>query len=186
MWAMACSRGSLPHQKGGCVSSLADAQQSSALRGGASRLGCCWGRTVLEVWAHQLVRDSHPVRGPETAQKQAQPDRAPSAGWTSHSQYRAARRGCFGGSACKESACEVGDPGSILVSRRCPGEGNGYPLQHSCLDKNSMDRGASWGSVHGVAKSRTRLADQAHRRSRIRTGRAGKSKSDEEKIAFSL
>ena len=37
-------------------------------------------------------------------------------------------------------------------------EGNGTPLQHSCL-KNPMDRGAWWASVHGVAKSRTRLSD---------------------------
>ena len=37
---------------------------------------------------------------------------------------------------------------------RSPGEGNGYPLQYSCL-KNSMDRGPWWATVHGVAKSRT-------------------------------
>ena len=40
----------------------------------------------------------------------------------------------------KESACSAGDPGLILASGRCPGEGNGYPLQYSCLE-NSMDRG---------------------------------------------
>ena len=39
-----------------------------------------------------------------------------------------------------------------------PGEGNGNPLQYSCLE-NSMDRGAWWATVHGVAKSRTRLSD---------------------------
>ena len=38
------------------------------------------------------------------------------------------------------------------------GEGNGTPLQHSCLE-NAMDRGAWWAVVHGVAKSRTRLSD---------------------------
>ena len=54
----------------------------------------------------------------------------------------------------KESACNAGDPGSI------PGLGislrkwNGYPLQYYCL-KNSMDRGAWWATVHGVAKSQT-------------------------------
>ena len=42
------------------------------------------------------------------------------------------------------------------VWRRSPGEGNGNPLQYSCLE-NSMDRGAWWSTVHGVAKSRTRL-----------------------------
>ena len=38
------------------------------------------------------------------------------------------------------------------------GEGNGTPLQYSCLE-NPMDRGAWWAAVHGVAKSRTRLSD---------------------------
>ena len=49
----------------------------------------------------------------------------------------------------KESACNVGDPGSIPGSGRSPGEGKGYPLQYSSL-KNSMDF-----IVRGVAKSRT-------------------------------
>ena len=44
------------------------------------------------------------------------------------------------GSDSKESACNVGDPGSIPGLGRFPGEGNGYPLQRSCLE-NSMDRG---------------------------------------------
>ena len=38
------------------------------------------------------------------------------------------------------------------------GEGNGTPLQYSCLE-NPMDRGAWWAAVHGIAKSRTRLSD---------------------------
>ena len=46
----------------------------------------------------------------------------------------------------------MGDPGSITGLERYPGEGNGYPLQYSCL-KDSMDRGAWWAIVHGVAKS---------------------------------
>ena len=46
-----------------------------------------------------------------------------------------------GGSDGKESACNVGDPGLIPWLGRSPGEGNGYPLQYSCLE-NSMDRGA--------------------------------------------
>ena len=56
------------------------------------------------------------------------------------------------GSGGKESAHSVGDLGSI------PGEGNGNPLQYSCL-KNSMDRGAWWATVHGVAKSQMQLND---------------------------
>ena len=59
-----------------------------------------------------------------------------------------------GGSEGKESACNVGDPCSILGSERSPGEGNGILaiLQHSCLE-NPMDRGAWWATIHGVAKS---------------------------------
>ena len=55
-----------------------------------------------------------------------------------------------GGSGGKESACNAGDQGLIPGSRRSPGEGNGYPLQYSCLE-NSMDRGAWWTTVHEVA-----------------------------------
>ena len=45
----------------------------------------------------------------------------------------------------------AGDVGLILGSGRSPGEGNGNPLQYSCLE-NTMDRGAWWAMVHGVAK----------------------------------
>ena len=67
-----------------------------------------------------------------------------------------------GGSDGKESAHNTGDLGSIaglmypLEKGRFPGEGNGYPLQYSCLE-NSMDRGSWWATVHGVAKSQTLL-----------------------------
>ena len=61
-----------------------------------------------------------------------------------------------GGLDRKESACSKGDPGSTPGSGRSPGEGNGYPLQYSCME-NSMDRGACQATVHGVAKSWTRL-----------------------------
>ena len=56
----------------------------------------------------------------------------------------------------KHLSINVGDLGSIPGSVRFPGEGNGNPLQYSCLE-NPMDRGAF--SVHGVAKSRTRLRE---------------------------
>ena len=58
------------------------------------------------------------------------------------------------GSACKVSACNVGDQGSIPGLGRSSGEGNGNPLQASCL-KNPKDRGAWRVTVHGIAKSRT-------------------------------
>ena len=57
-----------------------------------------------------------------------------------------------GGSAGKESACSVGDLGSIPGLGRCPGEGKGYPVQYSGLE-NSMDRGSWQVTVHGVSKS---------------------------------
>ena len=57
------------------------------------------------------------------------------------------------GSAGKESACSVGDLGSIPGLGRSPGEGNGYPLQYSGLE-NSVNC-----IIHGVAKSQTRLND---------------------------
>ena len=63
-----------------------------------------------------------------------------------------------GGSDGKASACNAGDPGLIPGSGRSPGEGNGNPLQYSCLE-NPMDREAWWAIVHGVAKNRTRLSD---------------------------
>ena len=63
-----------------------------------------------------------------------------------------------GGSEVKASACNAGDLGLIPGLGRSPGEGNGNPLQYSCLE-NPMDGGAWWATVHGVAKSRTRLSD---------------------------
>jgi len=51
----------------------------------------------------------------------------------------------------KETACNAGDPGSVPVLGRSPGEGNSSPLQYSCLG-NPKDRGAWWAIVHGVAK----------------------------------
>ena len=59
-----------------------------------------------------------------------------------------------GSSAGKESACNAGDPGLIPGSGRSPGERNGNPLPHSCLE-NPMNRGAWQTKVHGVAKSWT-------------------------------
>ena len=63
-----------------------------------------------------------------------------------------------GVSESKEYACNVGDLGLILESGRSPGERNGNSLQYSYLE-NSMDRGAQWAVVHGVAKNLTQLND---------------------------
>ena len=62
------------------------------------------------------------------------------------------------GSDGKESACSVGDPGSIPGLGISPGEWHGNPLQHSCLE-NPTDRGALPAGVHGAAKSQTWLSD---------------------------
>ena len=58
------------------------------------------------------------------------------------------------GSGGKESACNAGDLGSIPGSGRSPGEGNGNPLQYSCLE-NPMDGGVWWAAVYGVTQSNT-------------------------------
>ena len=67
------------------------------------------------------------------------------------------KMGFSGSSDDKEFTCNAADLGSIPGIGRFPGEGNGYPLQYSCLE-NSMDRGAWWAmvhGVHGVTKSQT-------------------------------
>ena len=66
--------------------------------------------------------------------------------------------GLPGGKDTKASAHNAGDLGSIPGPGRFPGEGNGSPLQYSCLE-NPMDGGAWWATVHGVAESQTRLSD---------------------------
>ena len=58
---------------------------------------------------------------------------------------------CFLGGS---SACNAGDVSLIPGLEISPGEGHGYPFQHSCLE-NPMDRGAWWAIVHGVTKSQT-------------------------------
>ena len=73
--------------------------------------------------------------------------------------------GCFSGhraslvaQVIKNPPAKAGDLGSIPCWGRPPREGIGYPLQYSCLG-NPMDRGNWWATVHGVAKSQTRLSD---------------------------
>ena len=58
---------------------------------------------------------------------------------------------------CLEPPCSLGSLLSVSLMT-LPGEGDGTPLQYSCLE-NPMDGGAWWAAVHGVAKSRTRLSD---------------------------
>ena len=63
-----------------------------------------------------------------------------------------------GGSVVKNPPADAGDMGSVLGSGRSSGEGNGNPLQYSCLE-NPRDGGAWQTTVHGVAKSWTQLND---------------------------
>ena len=66
-----------------------------------------------------------------------------------------------GGTVLKNPPAHVGDTGDVGFIPglgRSVGEGNGYPLQYSCLE-NSMDRGGWWATGHGVAKSQTQLSD---------------------------
>ena len=60
--------------------------------------------------------------------------------------------------AMQETTCTAGNAGSTSGLGRSPGEGNGNPLQYSCLG-NCMDRGVRRATVHRVTKSRTRLSD---------------------------
>ena len=69
--------------------------------------------------------------------------------------------GFAGGSAVKNPPANAGDMNSIPGPGRSPGEGNGKPLQYSCLE-NPMDRGAWRAVVHGVTKSQTRLSTHTH------------------------
>ena len=62
------------------------------------------------------------------------------------------------GSDSEEAAFNAEDPCSVLRLRRSPGEGNGNPLQYSCLE-NPMDRGSWLATVHRVARSGTQLSD---------------------------
>ena len=66
--------------------------------------------------------------------------------------------GCPDGSDGKESACNAGDSGSLPVSGKSLEEGNGNPLQYSCLE-NPMDGGAWRATVYEVAQSWTQLSD---------------------------
>ena len=78
--------------------------------------------------------------------------------WEGFGQVEGHRWSFPGGSVGKESVCNAGDPDSIPGLGRSPGEGNGNPLQYSCLE-NPMDVGAWQAIVYKAAKSWTRLSD---------------------------
>ena len=90
-----------------------------------------------------------------------------------------------GGSDSKESTPNVGDLGSIPGWGRSPGGGHGYPLQCSCQE-NPTDRGAWRATVHGVAKSQTRLSNEAHCCADNRVSSPGSPASGETVLRASL
>ena len=80
---------------------------------------------------------------------------------SSHSCFRRVPQASPSGSISKESACNAGAPVLIPEWGRSPEEGNGHPLQYSCLE-NPMDRGAWKARAHGVTKSRHCLQQPGH------------------------
>ena len=79
-------------------------------------------------------------------------------GITQPKSYLVAMVGFPPGSTVKNPPASAGDVGSIPGSGRCPGEGNGNPLQYACLG-NLMDRGAWQATDYGVTKSWTQLSN---------------------------
>ena len=108
-----------------------------------SNLGLLYGRQIFYHLSHQ--------GSPFQAEGRAN---ANVLGWNKFGDVLAQA----GGSDGKASAYSVGDWGSVPGLGRSPGEGNGNPLQYSCLE-NPMDRGAWQATVHGVAKSQTGLSN---------------------------
>ena len=92
--------------------------------------------------------------------------------------------GFLGGLLVKNPPDNAGDVGSVPMLGRSAGEGNGNPLQYSCLG-SPMDRGAWWATVHGVTKE-TDTTDQLNNNSCYQAGRAPGTIRDAGEIALSL
>ena len=73
-----------------------------------------------------------------------------------------------GGSVVKNLPANAGNTGSVPGLGRSTREGNGTPLQYSCLE-NPMDREAWWATVHEVSKSQTQLSTHTHTHTHTRT-----------------
>ena len=109
-----------------------------------------WVESALESFVFQIKKKTQKIMGVRSTKIQKY--------WPQIWLLKKSHNRFPGGSDGKASAYNVGDPGSIPGLGRSPGEGNGNPLQYSCLE-NSMDGGDWWATVHGVTKSRTRLSD---------------------------
>ena len=77
-----------------------------------------------------------------------------------------------GGAVVNNPPANAGDRGSIPGLGRSPGEGNGNPFQYSCME-NSMEREAWRATVHGIAKSQTRLTTCGHEETESRNTKLG-------------
>ena len=109
---------------------------------------CMWGTYCMgEVILTLFSKNWEPIKGFWVREAR---------GEQSLRRIKLAIWGFPGGSDSKQSACNAGDPGSVLELRRSPGEGHGYPLQHSCLE-NPRDRGAWRAAAHRGAEGQTRL-----------------------------
>ena len=78
-------------------------------------------------------------------------------------------KGFPGGSVVNNPPANSGDAGSIPASGSSPGEGNGNPLQYSCLG-NPVDRGGWWATVHGVTKELDTTEQLNNKNNRQNTG----------------
>ena len=115
------------------------------------------GPGINSVWQHVESSGGAYRSSMKPILKPACPGRVSEAS-ESEEVFDVGQRGFPGGSDGKESVCNARDLGSVLKLGKSLGEGNGYPLQSSCLE-NPMDRGAWQATVHGVTKSQTRLSD---------------------------
>ena len=134
-----------------------------------TRLGTVKKRDIPVPSLRSSLKHSHSLEAHESLPNASDASDAPARASTGRAAFAASplgglcgfpqsiqlpcNKGFPGGSAGEESACNVGDLGSIPGLGRSPGEGKGYPLQCSGLE-NSMGC-----IVHGVTKSRTRLSD---------------------------
>ena len=79
-----------------------------------------------------------------------------------------------------KNVCKAGDAGLIRGLGRSPGEGNGNPLQYSCLE-NSMDRGARQAIVYGVTKSQTNQVTEQRQQMKNKSRSEGRNITGHEK-----
>ena len=122
---------------------------------GERRINCVLGLLCGQLWSHRLLREPFEAQTPdhsltpEEALRNQTLNQSENELLVTKVNHRLPWR-----LSGKECACQAGDRGLNPGSERSPGEGNGNPLQYSCLG-NPMDRGAWKATDNGIAKSRT-------------------------------